>query len=43
MTLKQECKYCLNKTIALRIQGFYIGSDKKVKLWECRSCGGIWK
>ena len=43
MSLKQTCKYCGAQTIAIRIQGFYIGSDDKVKLWECRECGGIWK
>lgn len=43
MTLRQECKYCNASTVALRIQGYYIGSNTKVKLWECRNCSGIWK
>lgn len=43
MTLRQKCRDCGESTIALRIQGFYIGSTKKVKLWECRNCGNIWK
>lgn len=43
MSLKQKCNECGLKTVALRIQGFYIGSPKKVKLWECRNCGNIWQ
>ena len=43
MSLKKLCPYCDAKTIAIRIQGFYIGSDDTVKLWECRNCAGIWK
>ena len=42
MTLKQKCTYCKEKTLAKRILGFYIGSSKQIKLWECRSCSGIW-
>lgn len=43
MGLKQKCSACGESTIALRLQGFYLGSDLKVKLWECRNCGNIWK
>lgn len=42
MTLRQVCAYCKTPTLAKRIQGFYIGSTAQVKLWECRSCSGIW-
>jgi Zn-finger protein len=42
MTLKQTCPYCNTPTIAKRILGFYVGSDKQVKLWECRNCLAIW-
>jgi Zn-finger protein len=42
MSLKQKCAYCGDKTLAKRILGFYVGSSEQVKLWECRSCSGIW-
>ena len=42
MSLKQTCKYCNTPTLAKRILGFYMGSNDKIKLWECRECGGIW-
>jgi len=42
MSLKQKCPYCKEKTLAKRILGFYVGSSEQVKLWECRSCNGIW-
>ena len=42
MSLKQNCVYCGEKTLAKRILGFYVGSSDQVKLWECRSCKGIW-
>ena len=34
--------YCKEQTIAKRLLGFYVGSTEQVKLWECRSCLGIW-
>ena len=42
MTLKQKCIFCGESTIAKRISGFYLGSNEQIKLWECRSCKGIW-
>jgi|8_EtaG_2_1085327.scaffolds.fasta_scaffold01606_18 ribosomal protein L37AE/L43A len=42
MTLKQECPFCNKRTIAKRLVGFYVGSDERIKLWECRHCYGIW-
>jgi hypothetical protein len=42
MSLKQTCKYCNNATLAKRLLGFYVGSNERLKLWECRECGGIW-
>ena len=42
MSLKQKCPYCKDKTLAKRILGFYVGSSEQVKLWECRSCKGVW-
>ena len=42
MSLKQECRYCGEKTVARRLLGFYVGSPEQVKLWECRTCNGIW-
>ena len=42
MALKQQCIYCLSDTIAIRMIGIYVGSPKKVDLWECRECHGIW-
>jgi hypothetical protein len=42
MTLKQKCPYCAEDTLAKRLLGFYVGSPKQIKLWECRECKGIW-
>jgi len=42
MSLKQKCIFCNERTIAKRILGFYVGSNEQIKLWECRSCKGIW-
>ena len=42
MSLKQKCAYCGDETLAKRILGFYVGSSEQVKLWECRSCKGVW-
>ena len=42
MGLKQVCPYCKEQTLAKRLLGFYVGSTEQVKLWECRSCLGIW-
>jgi|MDSZ01.2.fsa_nt_gb transposase-like protein len=42
MTLKQTCPHCGEKTLARRIRGFYVGSETKVYLWECRSCMIAW-
>jgi transposase-like protein len=42
MALKKKCPYCESLTVAKRILGFYMGSDNKQKLWECRKCKGIW-
>ena len=42
MGLKQVCSYCSALTVAKRLLGFYVGSTEQVKLWECRSCNGIW-
>ena len=42
MALKQECPFCKERTVAKRLLGFYVGSTEQLKLWECRSCNGIW-
>ncbi len=42
MSLKQTCKYCAKRTLAKRLVGYYVGSNDRVNLWECRECGGIW-
>tara|TARA_R110002012_G_scaffold123379_3_gene273843 strand:- start:1925 stop:2083 length:159 start_codon:yes stop_codon:yes gene_type:complete len=42
MPLKQKCIFCKESTIAKRLLGFYVGSNKQAELWECRSCRGIW-
>ena len=40
--LKQVCPFCGESTIAKRMLGFYVGTSAQAKLWECRSCFGIW-
>ncbi len=42
MSLRQTCKYCGSETLAVRLLGFYVGSNKQANLWECRECFGIW-
>ena len=37
MSLRQTCKYCGEETLAVRLLGFYVGSNKQADLWECRS------
>lgn len=41
--VSQICKSCGSEVLALRINGFYAGSRDRIFLWECPSCGDIWR
>ena len=41
--VSQICKSCNSEVLALRINGFYAGSRDRIFLWECPSCGDIWR
>ena len=41
--VEQSCPSCKLDVLALRINGFYAGSRERIFLWECPSCGSIWR
>ena len=41
--VEQTCPGCEESVLALRINGFYAGSRDRIFIWECPSCGELWK
>ena len=39
----QTCPGCGDDILALRINGFYAGSRERIHLWECPTCGELWR
>jgi hypothetical protein len=41
--VEQMCIKCEAPVLALRINGFYAGSRERIYLWECPTCGSLWR
>jgi len=42
VALREQCSNCGEETVPRRIQGFYVGSSQRLKIWECRECNALW-
>jgi len=41
--VEQTCPGCSEAVLAVRINGFYAGSRDRIFIWECPTCGELWR
>ena len=42
VALEIECPICQIENIPRRLIAKVVGSDEKLKIWQCKNCKGLW-